>query len=281
MTTALAQTPFTPTGLEQATQLSMTLAKSTLIPDHLKNRPADILVTIITGHELGLSPMQSLRGMHVINGKASMSADLMVALVLKHRDVCEFFRLVESTDARAEYETKRHGSEPVKLAWTMTQANAAGLSGSPTWKKHPAAMLRARCAAALARAVYPDLVLGVYDPDEAAEFTPPVRSVPAPANVVAMPPVEVMPPEPPRAPPAPLDPGVDLPSMTVEPPQPEDDDDSDEVPQDRALRDAILAAGSLGQLVLTLPAIKKLPPPLDAEVMDAYRARRDALKGGK
>ena len=45
--------------------------------------------------------------------------------------------------------------------------------------------------------------------------------------------------------------------MTVEPPQPEDDDDSDEVPQDRALRDAILAAGSLGQLVLTLPAIKK------------------------
>jgi hypothetical protein len=70
-------------------------------------------------------------------------------------------------------------------------------------------------------------------------------------------------------------------TATVEPPQPEKDDDADEVPQDRALRDAILAAGSLGQLVLTLPAIKKLPPPLDAQVMDSYKARRDALKAGK
>ena len=161
----------------------MTLAKSTLIPDHLKNKPADILVTIITGHELGLSPMQSLRGMHVINGKASMSADLMVALVLTSTGTfASSSAWSSSTDARAEYETKRHGSEPVKLAWTMTQANAAGLSGSPTWKKHPAAMLRARCAAALARAVYPDLVLGVYDPDEAAEFTPSGAVSPSPGE---------------------------------------------------------------------------------------------------
>ena len=35
---------------------------------------------------------------------------------------------------------------------------------------YPAAMLRARCSAALLRAVYPDLALGVYEQDEAEEF---------------------------------------------------------------------------------------------------------------
>jgi hypothetical protein len=277
VTTALAtQTPFTPTGIEQATQLAMTLAKSTLIPSHLQGKPADILVTIITGHELGLSPMQSLRGMHVINGKASMSADLMVALVLKHRDICEYFRLVESTDTSAIYETRRLGSEPVKLAWTMAQAHAAGLSSGPTWKKHPAAMLRARCATALARAVYPDLVLGVYDPEEAAEFSSPVRSVPPPANVV-----EMAPPPPPPA--GALEPGIDPvamqpPVLTPEVVQPEPVDTSR---PDADIRSRIAACTSLGTLVLLLNDIKRLPPPLNEEVLDAYRARREALKVSK
>ena len=39
-------------------------------------------------------------------------------------------------------------------------------------------MLRARCGAAIARAVYPDLVAGIYDPDEVAEIT---RHDPTPA----------------------------------------------------------------------------------------------------
>ena len=111
---ASQQTPFTPTGIEQAMSLAGTLAKSALLPEALRNKPADVLVVLITGHELGLSPMQAVRGLYVVNGKAVLSADLMVALVLKHRDVCEYFRLEKSTDAEATYVTKRAGSEPVR-----------------------------------------------------------------------------------------------------------------------------------------------------------------------
>jgi hypothetical protein len=50
-------------------------------------------------------------------------------------------------------------------------------------------MLRARCGAAIARAVYPDLVAGIYDPDEVAEIvrhdSPPVRALPE-ASPVAL-----------------------------------------------------------------------------------------------
>jgi hypothetical protein len=172
---AAALTPFQPQGLEQAMRLADLLARSQLLPASLRGKPSDVLVTLITGHELGLSPMQSVRGMHVIEGKAVMSADLAVALILRRRDVCDFFRLVHSDDQVAEYQTRRHGSDPVKMTWSLEQAQKAGLAGKSTWKAHPAAMLRARCAAALARAVYPDLVLGVYDPDEASEFERPGR----------------------------------------------------------------------------------------------------------
>ena len=43
----------------------------------------------------------------------------------------EYFRLDKSTDAEATYVTKRAGSEPVRLTWTMAQASSAGLSVLP------------------------------------------------------------------------------------------------------------------------------------------------------
>jgi hypothetical protein len=130
-----AITPFAPQGLEQAMRLAEVLSKSGLLPDALRGKPADVLVTLITGHELGLSPMQSVRGLHVVQGKAVMSADLTVGLVLRRRDVCEFFRLVKSDDKIAEYQTKRVGSEPVTMAYTIAQASTAGLTGSRTGRR--------------------------------------------------------------------------------------------------------------------------------------------------
>ncbi len=161
-------TPFVPTGIDQAEKLAITLAKSSLLPDALRGKPSDVLVTIIAGHELGLSPMQAVRSMHIIKGKPVLSADLMVALV-KRQPQCVYFKLVESTNEKATYECERKGEGKTTLSFTIQDAQRAGLSGD-NWRKYPAAMLRARCSAALARAVFPDLTLGVYDPDEARDF---------------------------------------------------------------------------------------------------------------
>lgn len=126
---------------------------------------------LLAGHELGFSPMAAARGITLVSGKVALGADATVATCVRHREVCRYFRLVESTDAVARYETHREGAPaPVSLAYTIEQARRAGLTGSQTWRGHTEAMLRARCAAALARSTYPDLVGGCYDPDEAAEI---------------------------------------------------------------------------------------------------------------
>ena len=61
---------------------------------------------------------------------------------------------------------------PQKLNYTIEQAEQAGLlaptrSGKPSnWKKMPKQMLRARAKSELARLEYPDLLAGLYTPEE-------------------------------------------------------------------------------------------------------------------
>lgn len=134
---------------------------------------------LLKGHELGFTPMAAAGSIAIIKGKVSLSADATIALC-KRSPACLYLRLVESSEEVATYETQRAGDpSPTALSYTIAQAKTAGLTGSQTWRAHAPAMLRARCGAAIARAVYPDLVAGIYDPDEVAEI---VRSEPAPAR---------------------------------------------------------------------------------------------------
>jgi hypothetical protein len=177
---ALALTPFSPGNLEQALALAERLAEANLLPASLRKRPADVLLLVMFGRDLGLTFSEALRGLHLIEGRAVLSADLMVALA-KRSGHCERFDLIETSDTRATYETKRRGAPaPIRMTWTIQMAQTAGLAKRDTWVKYPSAMLRARCAAALVRAVYPDCLFGCYDSDEVAG-----GDVPATATVVA------------------------------------------------------------------------------------------------
>ena len=153
-------------SFDEMLKFATSISKSGLIPDAYRGKPQDIIVTLLTGRELGISPMQSLRGIHVIKGKAVMSSDLIVALV-KRDPSCRYFSMVESDEKKAVYETHRIGApKPQRITFSIEDARRAQLAGRDNWKKYPAAMLRARCMAALARAVYPDVCFGLYDTDE-------------------------------------------------------------------------------------------------------------------
>lgn len=146
--------------------------------------PEQALLICMSGRDLGLSYSQSLRAFHVIEGRPSLSADGMVAACLMRRDVCEFFRTIESTNERATVETKRAGQEPQRYSFSIADAQRAELAGRANWKRYPSRMLLARARAALARDVYPDLLLGLYDPDELADVTQGPRAVAVEARTV-------------------------------------------------------------------------------------------------
>jgi hypothetical protein len=61
---------------------------------------------------------------------------------------------------------KRQGREPVDFRWTLSDAKSKGIAGSHVWQKYPRQMLRHRADAEAARAVFPDLLNGLYTPEE-------------------------------------------------------------------------------------------------------------------
>ena len=232
-----------PRTLTEVSSLAEVLAQSNLMPKDLIGKSANVVVQILAGQELGLSPMAAIRGIHVIEGRPILSADTMVGLVLSS-GLAEYFSCVEDTDARVTYETKRKGSPNTqRMSWTTDDTKRAGLQIKDNWRTHTRAMMRARAKAALARDVYPDILSGTYDPDEVQVPARESRPV-APAPVVEVEDAELV-----------------------------------EDATHRAL-DLIAAATTVDALKATAPEIKSLNlTGADAsQAQAAYRAKLDALK---
>lgn len=122
------------------------------------------LMLMMAGKDIGFSYTQALRAFHVIKGKPALSASAMVAVCL-NSGKCEFFRCVTADNLSVTFETKRVGNPVRTLTFTMEEAKAAGLT-TDMYRKFPRQMLSARCQSSLAREVYPELLMGLYDPDE-------------------------------------------------------------------------------------------------------------------
>ncbi len=155
-----------PRSIDEVTSLAETLAKSTLLPEALRNKVPDVVVQILAGQELGLAPMAAIRGVHIVQGKPVLAADTMVALVLGS-GLCEYFQCAEDTDARVTYETKRKGAPRAQsYSWSEEDTKRAGLQTKDNWRLFRRQMMKARAKAILARDAYPDVLAGCYDPDE-------------------------------------------------------------------------------------------------------------------
>jgi 5'-3' exonuclease len=141
--------------------------------------PQGVLSTIMVGRELGLPAMASLRCIYNIEGKHSLSAALMVALVLKS-GLAEYFEPISFSEEEATFETQRKGARnPVRLTHTFDMGKKAFPKTKADWEKsflasgwgrNPTDMVVARAQARLARMVYPDLLAGLYAPEELAEI---------------------------------------------------------------------------------------------------------------
>jgi hypothetical protein len=159
-----------PSSFHEAEALAIKMSESSVMPDALRGKPADILAIGLMGRDLNLSFMQSLRGIYVIKGRPYISADLLVSLVLSS-GAAEYFTCMESTAQIARFRTHRHGDpSPIEMSFTIEQAKRAALATKDIWRDNPEDMLRHRCSAKLARMVYPDVVMGNYVPEEAGSF---------------------------------------------------------------------------------------------------------------
>jgi len=133
-----------------------------------KFRNADeIVICAMAGRERGLGLFSSLANIHIIEGQPAFSSHILVGFARQHPD-CEWFRMVESTDQSATFETKRRGSPQAETCtYTIDDAKQSGVwRNGGNWAKRPKQMLRKQAAVELARAVYQDACAGLYCPEE-------------------------------------------------------------------------------------------------------------------
>ncbi len=158
-----------PRSMREAKQLAIDLFQSRLLSAY--GSPQAVLSTILAGREFGLQAMQSLRAMHIVDGKHMLAADFMRALV-QRSGLAEYFRCIERTAERATFETKRKGEpEAIRLTYTIEEARKAWAKDDRAWTasgwgRNPADMLIARAGSKLARLVYPETAFGMYAPEE-------------------------------------------------------------------------------------------------------------------
>lgn len=157
-----------PRTLQEAGQLAKWIFESKQFSSY--GTAQAVLATILAGRELGLQAMASLRAIHIVDGKPTLSADLIRGLVIRS-SAARYFRCVERTPERATFETQRGDDPPMVLTFTIEEGRAMWAKGDDAWNKSgwgkfPSDMLVARASAKLARLVYPELTFGLYTNDE-------------------------------------------------------------------------------------------------------------------
>ena len=141
------------------------------IPQSLKGNSGAIAAAIMTGQELGLSPMVSLRCLYVVRGKVGISYDAIIGLLRKSGYGVEWPEDCTAERATIRLTHPNKDLKPFTLSYTKEDAVKAGLWNTGIgWKNHPATMLRARCVSNAARAFAGDVLAGIYTEDEIQEI---------------------------------------------------------------------------------------------------------------
>lgn len=142
----------------------------------------DARMKIVFGHALGIDPATALSSIHLIQGKPTMSTNLMIGRmrqygggkyryeVLKKTDKecsIQFFEQIEDWTETGK-QIKRWVKPGPPEVFTLDMAKVAGLLKNDTWTKYPSNMLFNRCMSNGIKTYCPEVLSGlpVYTPDE-------------------------------------------------------------------------------------------------------------------
>ena len=153
-----------PMTLSDTLNLGKVLAESGFFSD--TKAASQAVVKVLAGRELGFGPIASMTGIHIVQGKPSLGANLLGAAIKgSHR---YNYRVVELTDERAEIAFFEEGKEVGRSTFTIHDAKKAQLTGKPIWAQYPRNMLFSRALSNGARWFCPDVFSGVipYTPEE-------------------------------------------------------------------------------------------------------------------
>jgi hypothetical protein len=162
---------------DDAMRFGKMVADSEFAPKDFRGKPASCVLAIQAGAEIGLSPMQALQSIAVVNGRPSVFGDAALA-VCKASPVCEFVweQVTGEGDGMvAMCQAKRKGYEKATTVhFCVADAKKAGLWGKAgPWSQYPKRMLQMRARGFALRDAFPDVLRGLVTAEEAQDYPTP------------------------------------------------------------------------------------------------------------
>lgn len=139
------------------------MIKSGFLPPSIRT-PEQCMAIFMTGKELGIGFMESIRSINVIQGKPTISPQLMLALANRNGQLEDI--KIDANDQRAIITIKRKGRSPNVSEFGVKEATGLGLMTKDNYKKQPKTMFTWRSLAANLRVTFPDVLVGFYTPEE-------------------------------------------------------------------------------------------------------------------
>lgn len=143
---------------------------SGMFPD-LKSQ-AQAVVKIMAGKELGLSPLQSMTDIYIVNGKIALQAKLIASLIKKSGRYDYHIDKLDNEECIISF-FQLNGTEK-KLgdcSFSIKDAAKAGIVNKDSWKNYPRPMLFARTISMGGRLYCPDIITA-YVLDELEPIKP-------------------------------------------------------------------------------------------------------------
>jgi hypothetical protein len=122
------------------------------------------------------TPFDFKREYHIINGSLSMRSDAMLAGYRARGGKV----LWKQFDQKAAIAVWTYDGNQCEIGFSTEDAKLAGLLPAKPgsgWAKDPGAMLRARCISKAVRMLAPEVVAGIYTPEETEDFQPAATEV--------------------------------------------------------------------------------------------------------
>jgi|11_taG_2_1085331.scaffolds.fasta_scaffold25841_3 hypothetical protein len=221
MSNALVSRALLPQNLDEAIKFAEFYSRSGMIPADYQGKPANVLVAINWGLEVGISPLSALKYISLVNGRPAIWGDGLLAICQNHPQYLgiEETSEGEGQDYKATCVVKRENkngdiNETIQI-YSYAKAQRAGLLTRQTWKQYPERMMQLRARGFALRDAFADAVAGIITAEEAQDMPPmktvPVQPQPAPsgptiaerAMAAIEPPQEAV--EAPQAPPEPVE----------------------------------------------------------------------------
>lgn len=187
MSQALAKTSgwlLTPNSFDELMRFADLIAKSDLAGKDYRGKPGNCIVAIQLGASVGLSPLQAIQGIAVINGKPSLYGDALLAVIRAHPECEDVIEVMEGMTAVCT--VKRRGRLPVCRTFSEADAKKAGLWGKQgPWSGYPQRMLQMRARAFACRDAFADALMGLQNAEEVQDYDVKATVVDkAPANAL-------------------------------------------------------------------------------------------------